>query len=270
MANKAKETQPKKGFFSNWIVKNIFWAVIAVLALVVGASILLRALTHHGKEITVPDFTGMKVNEAVYNAGINDIRVEVGDSIYVRRMGRGLVYSQNPKPGSKVKKGRRVILTINSVSPQKVQMPNLVGYSMRQAKAELLGKGLSLGKLIYVSDMATNNVLRQLYRNHEIDAGTMIESGTEIDLVVGLNNTDNQTYVPDVSGMKYMRAVDAIHDNSLNVKSLHFDATVKDYADSLDAVVYRQTPSHSSASILIGSDVNLYLSKDPLKKPSDR
>lgn len=257
-----------KSFFSNWIVKNLIWAVIVVTLLLVGAAIGLRVMTHHGKEIIVPDFTNMKVSAAQYNAGVNNIRVEVVDSVYIRRMGRGLVYSQNPKAGSKVKKGRRVLLTINSVMPKKVQMPNLVGYSMRQAKAELLSRGLNLGQLIYVSDMATNNVLRQLCHNREISAGTMIDSGTEIDLVVGLNSIDNLTYVPDVAGMKMMRAVDVVHDNSLNIKSLHFDETVKDYADSLDAVVYKQTPSASRNALLMGSDVSLYLSIDPMKNPN--
>ncbi|MBR1573599.1 MAG: PASTA domain-containing protein [Bacteroidales bacterium] len=257
----------KKSFFSNWVVKNILWAVILVVALLVGASIALRIATHHGQEIEVPDFSNMNVNEARYNASLSNMRVEVIDSVYIRRMGRGLVYSQNPKAGSRVKKGRRVLLTINSVTPKKVQMPNLVGYSMRQAKAEILSRGLNLGKLIYVSDMATNNVLRQLRRNREIPAGTMVDSGSEIDLVVGLNNTDNKTYVPGVTGMKFMRAVDVVHDNSLNIKSLHFDQTVKTYADSLDAVVYKQTPDASRSEVLIGSDVSLYLSKDPLKKP---
>ena len=146
-------------------------------------------------------------------------------------------------------------------------MPNLVGYSMRQAKAEILSRGLNLGKLIYVSDMATNNVLRQLRGNREIDPGTMIESGSDIDLVVGLSYNDNQTCVPDVVGMKYMRAIDVVHDNSLNVRGITFDQTVKDYADSLDAVVYRQTPSASRNPVVMGSDVNIYLTKDPLKKP---
>ncbi len=256
-----------KKIFGNWVVKNVLLAVLLVLILVVGSAILLRFMTHHGKEITVPDFTNMKVSEAQYNAGINDIRVEVSDSVYIRRMGRGLVYSQNPKAGSKVKKGRRVLLTINSVTPKKVQMPNLVGYSMRQAKAEILSRGLNLGKLIYVSDMATNNVLRQLRGNSEIDPGKWIKGGSDIVRVVGLSYNGNQTCVPDVVGMKYMRAIDVVHDNSLNVRGITFDQTVKDYADSLDAVVYRQTPSASRNPVVMGSDVNIYLTKDPLKKP---
>lgn len=251
-------------FFGNWIVKNILWAIILVVVLLVGAAIGLRALTHHGKEIEVPDLTNMKVNEAQYNASLAGIRVEVTDSVYIRRMGRGVVYSQNPRAGSHVKKGRRIRLTINSVTPKKVQMPNLVGYSMRQAKAELNSRGLILGKLLYVNDIATNNVLRQLLGNREIAPGQMIDSGSEIDLVVGLSSSDNQTYVPDLSGMKMMRARDAVHDNSLNIKQMVFDKGIKTYADSLDAIVYRQVPSPSRAPILIGSDMTLYLTTDPL------
>ena len=259
-----KDTNKKEGLLSNWIVRNLVLAAILLVLLVAGSYAGLSILTHHGQELDVPDLTNMKVHEAEYTAKVEGLRTEVVDSVYIRRMGRGLVYSQNPKPGSKVKKGRKIRLTINSVNP-KVMMPKLVGYSMRQAKAELGSRGLVLGKLIYVSDMATNNVLRQLLKNREIQPGTLIETGTAIDLAVGLNPEDNQTYVPNVIGLKYMRAVDVVHDNSLNIKSLRFDESVKSYSDSLDAVVYRQGPEGSKAPILIGSDVTFYLSVDPAK-----
>ena len=249
-----------------WLGKNIIAAIVLVLILVMLAGLGLKVLTRHGQTIEVPDFTNMKVSEAVYEAKAAGLRAEVVDSVYIRRMGRGLVYSQNPKPGGKVKGGRRIHLTINSVTPKKVQVPNLVGLSMRQAKAELLSRGLALGNLIYVNDMATNYVIRQFRGRREIRPGTMVESGCEIDLEVGLNSESNQTNIPDFRGMKYLRAVDAVHDNSLNVAKLVFDSDVRNYGDSLDAVVYKQSPGASKAPILMGSDVTLYLSKDPLKK----
>lgn len=252
--------------FVSWAVRNAIAIAALVLAVVIGASVLLKVGTHHGKVIIVPDLTNMKVSEAAYTAAGEELKIEVTDSVYIRRMGRGLVYSQNPKAGSQVKKGRRILLTINSVTPKKVQMPNLVGYSMRQAKAELLSRGLALGKLVYVDDIATNNVLKQIYRNREIKAGTMVDSGTEIDLVVGLNSEDNQTYIPNLNGLKYMRAVDVIHDSQLNVRKLVFDESVKNYGDSLDAVVYKQNPSASNAPTLMGSEVTLYLTNDPAKQ----
>ena len=248
-----------KGFFSNWIVKNLIWAAVVVFAIIIGTSILLKVITFHGQELIVPDFTNLTVQEAGVLASASDMRIDVTDSVYVRRMARGAVYRQNPVAGSKVKKGRRIMLTINSVVPKKVSMPNLIGYSMRQAKAELLSRGLKLGKLIYVNDIATNNVLRQLHGNREIQPGKQIESETEIDLVVGLNSTDKETYVPNVTGMKMLTATDAIHDNSLNIKRYVFDKDIKTYADSLNALVYKQVPSASELSVVMGTDVTLYL-----------
>lgn len=264
----SENKENKKGLKDNIYIKNILGIFIALLALIISSSIFLKVITHHGNKIEVPDFTNMTMSEAKYNAGINNIKVIVIDSVYVRRMKKGAVYSQNPKPGSTVKKGRRIRLTINSINPKKIIMPNLVGVSMRQAHAELLSRGLNLGQLIYVNDIATNNVIRQLYNKKEIKPGMYINSGSNIDLVVGLNNFDNTTNVPDVIGMKYMRAVSAVHDYSLNVSRLVFDSSVRNYADSLDAVVYKQGPVASEIPVIMGSDVSLYLTVDAAKIPN--
>ena len=248
-------------------MKNLIWALVYAAVLIAGITIGLAFFTNHNKEIEVPDFTTLSVEEAAQIAQAAGIRVEVIDSVFVRRMEKGAVFSQNPAAGSHVKKNRLIRLTINAINAKQVSMPNLVGYSMRQAKAELSSKGLALGKLIYVSDMATNNVLKQQYRGADIRTGTMIDSGSEIDLVVGLNDYDNQTRVPNVVGMKYTRAVDAVHDNSLNVARTTFDDSVKNYNDSLNAVVFRQSPSASSAPIGMGGEVSLFFTLDESKLP---
>jgi len=263
-----KEKTEKKGFFGNWIVRNLLLAFVIVVVLIAGAVIFLNVVTKHNQELTVPDFTNMSVEDATSLAAEAGMRIEVTDSVFVKRMQKGAVYRQNPAPGSKVKDGRRIVLTINAVNAKKLTMPNLIGYSMRQAKAELLSRGLVLGKLIYVQDIATNNVLRQLYKNKEIEPGTQIESESVIDLVVGLNNLDNRTYVPDVYGLKNNRAVETVQDHSLNVKSLRFDTTVRDYDDTLNAVVYRQMPEPSdSISVGMGEEVVLYLTTDKSRVP---
>ena len=252
----------------NWIVRNLTVAVIIAAVLAVGAMIFLNVVTQHNREIDVPDFSNMSVAEAEYAAAKAGMRVEVTDSVFVKRMKRGAVYRQNPAPGAKVKDGRRVVLTINAVNAKKVTMPNLVGLSLRQAKAELLSRGLVLNRLVYVKDMATNNVLRQLKGNRQIEPGTMVDSETAIDLVLGLNDMDNRTYVPDVTGLKNMSAVEAMFDHSLNIKDLKFDDTVKDYDDSLNAVVYRQAPDASdSSSVAMGEAVTLFLTTDVAKVP---
>ena len=97
------------------------------------------------------------------------------------KTGRGNVREQNPKAGAEVKEGRRIQLVINAKTVQKVAVPNLIGYSARQAVAELNSRGLTLGQFIYVSDMATNNVLKQKYKGRDIASGTMVEAEAPID-----------------------------------------------------------------------------------------
>lgn len=262
------QTQPKSkgGIFNNFIVRTLIKIVLSILAVVLVSGLLLNLLTNHGKHIEVPDLTNMSYSQAYALAKEKGLRVDVVDSVYIRRMKKGAVFTQNPKAGANVKKGRRIQLTINSVHSKKLSMPNLIGLSVRQANAELSAKGLNLGKLIYVNDIATNNVIKQLYNNREIRAGRNINSDSDIDLVVGLNDSDNLTFVPDVVGLRYKRAVSAVHENSLNIKKLIFDRSVRTYTDSLDAVVYKQNPPASKTeSFTMGSSVTLYLSVDSLK-----
>ena len=263
-----KEVQAKKPVPGAWLLKQLLLAFVIVALLVTGAYFLLTVVTMHGEEISVPDFSNLTEVEASELASLNNMRVEVTDSVFVKRMRRGTVYRQNPSPDSKVKKGRRILLTINAVNPKEITMPDLVGHSMRQAKAELLSRGLILGKLIYVHDIATNNVLRQLHGNREVEPGSMIESESVIDLVVGLNSMDETTYVPYLPGLKYLSAVEAVHDHSLNIGNITFDDTVKDYEDSLNAVVFNQLPMPSDTIVVkMGNQVDICLTLDHSKIP---
>ena len=257
-----------KAFFGNWIVKNLLLAAAIVVVLVTALSIFLNIYTNHNKDVVVPDFGGIPAQEAVSRGDSIGLRVNVIDSVYIRNMGRGLVYSQNPPYGSRVKKGHRINLVINSVTPKKVRMPDVVGLSLRQARTELSSRGLRVGRLIYIRDIATNNVLRQLYRGEEIEPGTMVETLSAISLEIGLNPAEASVVVPNVIGMKYLRALDAVHEASFNLGSVRFDATVNTYADSLEAFVWKQLPEADSLSwVQRGENMSLYLTRDGNKLP---
>ena len=248
-----------KSLLNNWIVRNLLLGIIFVLLVVAAASIFLSIRTRHGKEITVPDLSGMSVSDAGAIASAADLQVLVTDSIYMKRLPRGAIVSQLPRAGSRVKPGRKISLTVNSQVPKKVTMPNLIHVSLRQAKAELSAKGLALGRLNYVSDIATNNVLRQQYRGRDIEPGVQLYSGSVIDLMLGLNGSDAMTYVPNLHGYKYLSAIDAIQDNSLNVSAVIFDKEVRSYADSMAATVYSQRPAATGNPVVMGSSVTIYL-----------
>ena len=206
-------------WYFNWFTKNLYLAIALILVLIVCLSYLLGAITRHGDEFAVPSFTGLSVEDAGNTAKIHELRIEVTDSVHNSKLRPGTVIKQNPVEGSKVKKNRRILLTINCISPKMVPMPLLEGYSLRQAKTELEAAQLKIGKLVYVEDIATNNVIKQYYKGKRISAGTLIPAESVVDLEVGRSSIDDLTYVPDLLGYNYQEIIDIISDKSLNLES---------------------------------------------------
>ena len=246
------------------LLRNFVWGIVFVVAMILAIQLLLALFTRHNKELTVPDFTALDMTTVNRVANNLHLRVEVADSVFVKHLPLGVVFTQNPPAGSRVKKNRRIFITINSTVPRMVTVPSVIGYSLRQAQAELMASGLSVGKLTYVSDIATNNVLRQQYKGKDIPAGKKIETESKIDLVLGLSWEDNETDVPNVKGFTYSVAASNLIENSLNVGRVRYDDSVKDYADSLHAVVYSQSPG-ASASTALGRNVDIWLTVNPDK-----
>ena len=259
-----KQTQEKT---PNWILVNLAKAAVFFIVLILGAQIFLKVVTRHGKTVEVPDFTNMTLKEASAAARSSELRIKVTDSVFVKRLAAGVVFRQTPKAGASVKKGRNISITINSVVPRKTPMPNLVGYSLPEAKTELMNHSLILGRLNYVNDIATNNVISQSLGGREVKPGTSVITGSEIDLTVGLNPSESRTTVPRVIGLKYISAVDALHNKFLNVGKVRFDPGIRTYADSLDAMVYKQDVAKGSARTM-GSPVSLWLTLDESKIPA--
>ena len=256
-----------KDIKDNWIVRNLVLAAAFIVVLTVAASVMLRLITHHGKTVTAPDFTNLTVEEAESLAKAGNVSVKVVDSVFVRRLSGGVVYRQSPKAGATVKEGRSIFLTNNSMVTRKVVMPNLFGYSVTEARSELQNRGLNMGYLEYVKDIATNTVLAQRVDGVEVKAGDLVVSGSNVDLTVAVASEDNRTEVPRLIGMKYVSAIDALHDKFLNVGSVRFDKEIRTYADSVNAVVYKQeTPGTAKA---LGARVSFSLTLDSTKLPAE-
>ena len=236
----------------------IFGVIVAIILL---SQLWIKHFTRHGQSLVVPDFTGMTLPEAKRAAAAHSLKLEALDSLFVPNRPRGRVFRQIPEGGEKVKKGRRILVTINSVLPLKVKAPSLVGYSLRQAKAELVSQNFRLGTLYYEEDFATNNVLEQRYRGAPLIPGSLIDAHSVIDLVLGVDYKQDIAYVPSVTGLTLEMAKELINDHWLNVGTLFFDLSVRSSADSLAAVVVRQEPEASMTVIYsMGTAVNLFFS----------
>ena len=222
-----------------------------VAGLLLAAHFAMQLGTRHGQHRTVPDFTGLALDDAGRLAQRNSLELRVNDSLFVPAYDGGVVLDQLPHEGTQVKGGRTVYVTINSFSQKKVEVPYVAGRSLRQAKNMLEIAGLEIDRLVYQPDMATNYVLEQRVDGRPIEAGTkrQIEMGSGVTLYVGVAEGDSVVVVPKVIGVSLREAKSRLWEQGFNVGAVVFDEGI-DLLNQKDARVYGQQPVQGYATVV--------------------
>lgn len=264
--------QQVKDFFvrilRNPFVKTPVIAFSIVVAVVLFFFIFMFFFTRHGQGIDVPKFSGLTEQQAIKLAGKHSLRLEITDSVYIMTRKPGTIVEQNPAEGSKVKSNRKIFLTINANAPKLIELPNVVGVTLRQAKAILELQGFTIETLYFTSDIAINNVLEQRIKGKKIASGTLLPKGSSIDLLLGKGFGYERTALPRVIGFNLSDAKNIIIEASLNLGNITYDETVKDLRDSLQAKVYSQYPaSLEEMPINFGAKVDLWLTINESRIP---
>ena len=94
-------------------------------------------------DITMPDITGMTLDQArsrLKNLGLVIGKISAGTDDSKED---GVILMQSPPGDSKVTKGATVDVTVNRVKSKKVELPNLVGMTVKDAKDALASLGLN-------------------------------------------------------------------------------------------------------------------------------
>lgn len=244
--------------------------MVIAIGLLMILLIWLNFYTRHGQARQVPDFYGLTLEETAKLAKKHKLNYQVIDSVYTNLVPRGCIAEQNPKPGFKVKKRRRIILIINAFNPEMVVVPNLLGLSKRQAMLMIESAGLEIGKLRYIPDISVDYVIHQLHNGKEIAEGISLPKESVIDLVLGKGLSNQRTPVPKLTGMKLESAKNSILAASLNLGTYVYDNSIATAEDTLKAFVFKQNPEYKEeASLQLGSSIYLWLTVDSAKLPVD-
>ncbi len=242
-------------FASKLFLRHLLLAAAAAIVLMWGALQLLDIYTLHNRTLTVPDLEGMHEEDLDPLLDRMNLRYVINDSIFDDSRDKGTVAGQDPAPGAQVKRNRTIYLTTVAILPEMVEMPDLTDLSLRQAMSLLEAHGLILGKLEYRPDIARNAVLQQKFKQGNIEPGTQVEKGTEIDLVLGEGLGENVVEVPMVIGMPSRDAIQLLNASSLNVGNEVFIDEEDDYLK-----VYEQIPDPLTKTHFLqaGSTVDLH------------
>ncbi len=252
-----------------WV--NLIMAIVLAGALFALFILSLNFLTHHGRSRTVPSVVGKTFSEAEKILDKEGFDIVIQDSLYVDTLPPLAVIKQIPESDAVVKVNRTVYLTLNRAKPPMIDMPNLIGYSFRNAEMNLSNAGLRVGDTIYKSDFAKNSVLEQLYRGEHISPGTKIQMGSAVTLVLGTGVGQMQFNVPNLVGWTYGEAKAKLEENGLNILIMQADPSIK---DTLNAYIYRQDPPKFDEEgkplrIRTGQFINVWLSSEKPVVASD-
>lgn len=248
----------------NYVVRNIVLAVSLLVIVLFLANMLLNIFTRHNKHVEVPDFSEMTMEEARAMSKGDGLRIEVNDSLYVASLEPGVILDQKPAAGTDVKPGRCIYVTVNSSQQKMIDVPYVAGYSLRQAKNILETAGLEIERLVYVDDIATNNVLEQRVGNNVVKADGTVRArmGSGVVLTVGCAPGTAPVPVPRVVGLSLREAKSRLWDAGLNVGKVSRDREI-DRSRMRYARVYAQQPERVD-SVALGTPVSISISADSL------
>jgi beta-lactam-binding protein with PASTA domain len=182
--------------FSKAFLKQLLLAIVALLVLGFLTLWWLRMSTNHNETIEVPNLAKLSLDKVEEKLDEMDLRYEILDSAnYNPEYPKYSVIEQIPKPGKFVKENRKLYLTLNPSGYRKIEVPNIVGRTRRQAEPTLLAMGFKIGKISYRPHIS-DNVLEMRFKGEKLEPGTSLQKTSVIDLIVG-DQSENRIQTED-------------------------------------------------------------------------
>ncbi len=223
------------------------WGLVAVL-LVTGAVIAAALLLGGGAKVKVPSV--VKTRSSAAAAVLHRAGLEVEIDNVVSEAPRGIVISQDPPAGSRVKKGTTVALSV-SEGPGSAQVPVVDGKGRRTARRILTRAGFKVSERKEASDsVATDHVVRTTP-----PAGSQLDLGRTVTMYVSAG--PKQVDVPDVVGKQVDDAGTVLRDAGFDVSTQEKATTGSD-----PGTVLAQDPAAGGQADM-GSTIKLTVAKAP-------
>ena len=166
--------------------------LVAMAAVVVAAVFItfrwIDSYTEHGVAIVVPDITGLQEDAAIAKLAQHHLKGVADDYIYIKGVPVGEVTTQRPEANAKVKRGRKVYLTVSSGNQPMITVPDIAdNSSLRQAESRLRAAGFKLAPNDTI-DGDLDWVYAVRYNGRELQGAEQVPEGAELTLVVGGGN----------------------------------------------------------------------------------
>lgn len=222
-------------------VRYVLFGLVLLMVMMASALTAMR-FAIHGREVMVPRLTNLKVPEAEASANNMGLILLVENKYYSSSVPAGKIISQYPQEGSQVRRGWRVRVT-ESMGPQRSDIPNLVGQSIRAAEINVSRRGLELGSVatVKVDSAPAGQVLAQSPPAHASGAVS-----PKVSLLAAASDSEMVYVMPNFVGKHLADVVPRIEDAGMklgNISEVGLQATpVKGKSFVESTIIVKQSP----------------------------
>lgn len=206
-----------------------FSLVALVLVMVALASaVITMSLAIHGAEATVPNLVGMSPAEgerSVANLGLNLL---VERQYYSADVSEGRIMTQVPLAGTRVRRGWQVRVA-QSLGPQRVAIPDVLGQSGRAADLNIRRRGLDVSSVAYLQ-LPGNTADQVVAQSPPANANGV--SAPRISLLVAMSSQPQSFVMPSFIGQPLGTVNLALLDAGFHVGVVTVASAVPEIANS--------------------------------------
>ena len=205
------------------------------------------------KKIDVPDVTSLTLKDAkeiIAKTGFKtgNVTEKTSDDL-----DEGTIVSQDPAANTKAEAGSKINLVV-STGVEKASVPNVVPYTIEDAKKAITDAGFKVGN---IAKKSSENVIENRVISQDPEASTEAAKGTEIDLIVSSGKeSPKKTRVPDVVSLSLDSAIETLEKAGLEagtVTKKPSDSVAENIVISQDPAASKEVPQGSKVSLVVSS-----------------
>ena len=201
----------------NPFVISLLLAVLILWGLIYGTLVWLDIYTRHNEAVVIPDVKGMTIEEAAPFLAEKGIRYNIIDSVFSKDVDPGAIVEIVPTPGSKVKEGRIVFVTINAKTSQMARIPEVQDLSFRQAYALLTSIGFKAIEVKYVAGDYKDLAIGVEWNGKILEEGQHVPLNAHLTLVVSGGFEESDSLALDSLNMAPVESLDSEEENCAQV-----------------------------------------------------
>ena len=187
--------------------------VMGAIGLLLLDKVAMPFYVREGADRYLPDVTGMPFEEAKSTLELEGFEAKRGDIKYTSAYSAGTVIDQYPDAMRRGKPGRTVHLTI-AERERMVEVPDLLGKSLRSGQLELSESGLKIDSLIAEFDAEVPvDVIRWQYPR----SGDFLRRGSGLTVIISKGKPPDFYEVPNLFGLSLEKAENLLTKTGLSL-----------------------------------------------------